>query len=191
MSDAYEIGEMQRAMANLIRVGKIVGLDESNARVKVSVGGLTTDWLPWAVSRAGGNRTWSAPEIGEQVVVLSPHGDPAQGIVLPSIYQDDHPAPADSKDVDRIRYADGTVTEYDRAEHRLLWDLGPTKITADRTSLVLECNGTKLTLSAAGFNLQGAVTQTGGATNLTGNMAVTGNITATGTITDGDGDGGA
>lgn len=156
MTEQYEIGEMQRAMANLIRVGKIVGLDEANARVKVSVGGLTTDWLPWAVSRAGGNRTWSAPEIGEQVVVMSPHGDPAQGVVLPSIYQDDHPAPANSKDIDRTEYADGTVTEYNRATHRLLWNLGPTKITADRTALVLECNGSKITMDASGIKLEGA-----------------------------------
>lgn len=151
----YEVGELQRQMANVIRVGKILALDETTARVKVSVGGLTTDWLPWAVSRAGGNRTWSAPEIGEQVLVLSPYGDPGQGVVVPSIYQDDNPAPADSKDVDRIVYGDGTVHEYNRATNQMLWDLGPTKITANRTELVLECFGSKITMNAAGIKLVG------------------------------------
>lgn len=153
--DEYSVGELQRQMANVIRIGKIVALDETNARVKVDVAGLVTDWLPWAVNRAGGNRTWSAPEIGEQVVVLAPYGDPGQGVVIPSIYQDNSPAPADSKDVDRTVYGDGTVTEYNRATHQLLWNLGPTKITANRTQLKLECNGSTITMDAAGIKLQG------------------------------------
>lgn len=155
MNDQYDLGELQRMVSNLIRIGKIAALDEANARVRVSMAGLTTAWLPWVVHRAGGNRTWSAPEIGEQVVVLSPYGDPAQGIVMPALYQDDHPAPAASVDIERTEYADGTVAEYDRAAHQLLWDLGTTKITANRTTLTLECNGSKITMDADGIKLEG------------------------------------
>ncbi|WP_223278755.1 phage baseplate assembly protein V [Janthinobacterium lividum] len=30
---------------------------------------LTTEWLKWVTPRAGGTRTWSAPTMGEQVIV--------------------------------------------------------------------------------------------------------------------------
>lgn len=150
------MGEMGRQLANLVRVGKILQLDEANARVKVSTAGLTTDWLPWGAARAGTTRKGSMPSIGEQVMLFSPFGDLSQAVVGFSLYQDDHPAPTTSKDQETIAYPDGTVTTYDSAAHQLLWNLGPTKITADRTSLVLECNGSKITMDAAGIKLEGA-----------------------------------
>lgn len=114
----YGLSETERLVANLVRVGVISALDVANARVKCAVGGLSTDWLPWLTGRAGATRTWSAPRVGEQVLVLSPYGDPAQGVVLPAIYQDAHPAPASSQDVDTIVFPDGTVFEYDSAANK-------------------------------------------------------------------------
>jgi phage baseplate assembly protein V len=51
--------------------------------------------------------------------VLSPSADPAQAVILPSLYQDSLPAPASSPDVHRVEYADGAVVQYDRAAHHL------------------------------------------------------------------------
>ena len=109
--------EIERLLANMIRIGVVSELDEANARVKCSVGGLTTDWLPWQTGRAGATRTWSAPRPGEQVIVLSPYGDPSQAVVLPSVYQDDHPAPATSKDKETTVFPDGSTFEYDSASN--------------------------------------------------------------------------
>lgn len=111
MSD-FNLGEVQRQLANMIRVGKVVELDEANARVKVQASGLTTAWLPWGASRAGTTRTTSMPTVGEQVVVFSPYGDTAQGVVGFSLYQDNHPAASDSKDKHATDYPDGTRVEY-------------------------------------------------------------------------------
>lgn len=118
-SDPFALAETHRVLANMIRIGVVSELDEANARVKVTTGGFTTDWLPWTTSRAGATRTWSAPRAGEQVIVLSPYGDPSQGVVLPSIYQDDHPAPANSKDKETTVYPDGSTVEYDSAANTL------------------------------------------------------------------------
>lgn len=112
MSDDFNLGELQRMLANLVRVGKVVELDEAKARVKVQASGLTTAWLPWGAARAGTTRTTSMPTVGEQVVLLSPYGDTAQGIVVGSLYQDDHPAASDSKDKHATVYPDGTRVEY-------------------------------------------------------------------------------
>lgn len=115
--DPFAINEAHRLISNLIRIGVVEELDPKTARVRVKVGGFTTDWLPWATHRAGATRTWSAPRKGEQVVLLSPYGDPSQGVVMTSIYQDDHPAPADSQDIEKTVYPDGTTVTYDSKDN--------------------------------------------------------------------------
>lgn len=152
---SYELGELQRQLMNVVRVGKVSALDEGGARVKVSVSGLTTDWLPWLASRAGATRTWSAPREGEQVLVLSPYGDTAQGVVLPSIYQDSYPAPAGSKDRETTVYPDGTTVEYDSAAHALVVSTGPSSVTVRRDLVELTVGGVTLSVSSAGVAISG------------------------------------
>ena len=52
--DGYHIAELERLLANIIRLGTVAELDEHAARVTVDVGGLITDWLPWLTAHAGG-----------------------------------------------------------------------------------------------------------------------------------------
>jgi phage baseplate assembly protein V len=113
------LSDLERRVANLIQPGTVEETDYPNARVRVKIGLNVTAWLPWMTTRAGGDRSWHAPEVGEQVLVLSPSGDFRQGFALPSIYQNAHPAPADSEKIHRIEYSDGAVLEYDRENHRL------------------------------------------------------------------------
>src|SRR5690349_16634716 len=119
MSDGYQLGELERMQAGMIRLGVITELDAANARVKVACGGLSTDWLPWATGRAGGTRTWSPPKVGEQVTVFAPYGDPAQAFVGGSIYQDAHGAPASSGDQETTVFSDGTTVDYNAATNTL------------------------------------------------------------------------
>jgi phage baseplate assembly protein V len=112
------IGEIERRMSNIVRPGTVLEADYANARVKVQCGGNQTAWIPWVTSRAGADRTWHAPEVGEQVLVLAPSGDLAQGYVLPGgVYKNDYPANADSAEISRTNYKDGATIEYDREAH--------------------------------------------------------------------------
>lgn len=129
---SFELLELDRRLANLIRIGEVCALDAAAALVQVDLGEQVTDWLPWVTGRAGGNRTWHAPEVGEQVLVLSPSGELNQGVVLPALYQDAHPANAATPDIERTTYADGSVVEYDRAAHRLT-------VNAGTGSVVVNC----------------------------------------------------
>ena len=119
MSDGWNTGELERMQAGMIRLGVVTELDDANARVKVACGGLSTDWLPWQTGRAGATRTWSPPQVGEQVTVFAPYGDPAQAFVGGSIYQDAHPAPASSKDQETMVFSDGTTVDYNSATNTL------------------------------------------------------------------------
>ncbi|HMM72857.1 MAG TPA: phage baseplate assembly protein V [Rhodocyclaceae bacterium] len=196
--------ENERILANMIRVGVIAQLDEVNARVTVRAGGLTTDWLPWLTMRAGGDRTWWAPEPGEQVLVLSPYGDPAQAVVLPSIYQDAHPAPGNVRTTSRVEFKDGAFVQYDREGHHYHLDVpagGSITLHIGSTTLLLEDGKTTLTTPellvdspkstfTGAVNVQGLLTYLagmvgkggGGATaSIQGSVAVTGgDVTADG-----------
>ncbi|MES9873154.1 MAG: phage baseplate assembly protein V [Candidatus Sedimenticola sp. 6PFRAG7] len=141
----FEMAELDRRIANLIRLGTVAEADYERAVVRVRSGELLTNWLPWLTRRAGNDRTWWAPEVGEQVVVLSPSGEIGQGVVLPALYQQAHPANGNSPDVMRVDFDDGACVEYNRKTH----------------AMRLETEGT-LTLKAARHVIVGPVVQSGG-----------------------------
>lgn len=169
MSDAFAQSENERVVSNLIRIGIVTALDEANARVQVDVGGITTDWIPWANGRAGATRSWSAPRIGEQLVIISPYGDMAQAVALGSIYQNDHPAPANSKDIETTIYPDGSQVSYDSAANTL------TVNVAGNGNVVINCKQATVAASTS-------VTLNTPTVHATGNVTVDGDVTATGDV---------
>lgn len=127
-----EQSDNRRLIGNMQRLGTIASVDLAQGTVRVAVGDLLTGDLPWITGRAGGTRLWSPPSVGEQVLLLCPEGDDDSGIVLPGVYSDANPAPADD-DAPAIHFADGAVIRYDPAAHQLsatLPDGGIAQITA-------------------------------------------------------------
>lgn len=119
MSDSYTLNDLDRRLANMIRIGAIKQVDLTNAVAKVEIGDIVTEWIPWSGRRAGKNRDWHAPDVGEQVVVFAPGGDFSQGVIGPSIFQDDFPANGNEATIERTTFNDGSVVEYDRDQHKL------------------------------------------------------------------------
>lgn len=121
--------DLHHRLSRIITCGKVAEVDYQTARVKVTMGEWTTTWLPWVTSRASNNIDWNAPEIDEQVIILSPSGDIAQGVVIGSVYQGEQTefisdiAAQSRSNVHRIKYQDGTTIEYDRENHRLKADV--------------------------------------------------------------------
>ena len=118
----FEDAELDRRSSNSIRIGKIAEVDYGAARVKVAIDEILTDWLPWVTQRAGGDVSWWAPEIGEQVLLLSPSDEMEDAVVLGSIYQDAFPHPQNTADISEIVYKDGTTLTYDRSSNILTVD---------------------------------------------------------------------
>jgi phage baseplate assembly protein V len=75
----FAIAELSGKSANIMRIGLVKEVDYEKARVRVKVGEFITDWLPWVTARAGEDRSWFAPNIDEQVIVLSPFGELSLG----------------------------------------------------------------------------------------------------------------
>lgn len=157
--------ELERKLENILRPGTVA--EVAGTRCRVKSGGLLTGWLPWFSQRAGEDCDWWPLEIGEQVMLLSPGGDPANGFVLAGLYSTARPAPGDNPDVRVTRYVDGTTVTYDRATHKLTANVqGDAEIVATGTAKV----------TAANIKLIGPV-------DIQGNVSVQGNVSTQGTLT--------
>ncbi len=155
--------DLARRLENLLMLGTVAAVDHAAARCRVQVGELLTTAVPWLVDRAGGARTWWAPSVGEQVLLLSPGGDPARAVVLPAIYCTAHPAPEGAADTAHVTtYDDGAVIAYDPAQHQL--------------TATLPAGGKASLVAPAGVQITGDV-------DITGKLHVTDDVTVDTTLT--------
>ncbi len=119
MNTLANLNDLARTLRNMIRTGFVVETDLAAGRCRVQSGGIITDWLQWLTQRAGRSRTWWAPSVGEQVLILAVGGELDTAFVLPGIFSDDHPAPSASADALHIAFPDGAVIEYEPAASAL------------------------------------------------------------------------
>ncbi|WP_366654435.1 phage baseplate assembly protein V [Fodinicurvata sp. EGI_FJ10296] len=150
-----DLSEAERRIAGLVQYAVVTEASYDPPRLRVSTGPVTSNWIPFATARAGQDRTWHPPEVGEQVVVICPGGDLNQGCVVGSLYRAAHPPPADSADIHRTEYADGTVVEHDRAQ-------GLTRIAAKgRVRVEAEGDITLRSKGAIAIRAEGPITING------------------------------
>lgn len=155
---------LARLIENLVRLGTIAEVDVVKARARVKSGELLTTWLPWLALRAGADREWNPPTVGEQVLLLSPSGQLAQGIVLTGLFSEANPANGDRAGLHRTTYRDSAVIEYDSI--------------ASHLRAVLPDGGTTELVSLGGITITGDITHQGNYTQ-TGNQSVTGKVEVT------------
>ena len=144
-----DMTDAERRLSNVVMLGQVAELDAKTARVRVQAGPILTAWLPFATVRAGPDRTWHAPEPGEQVVLVAPGGDLNQAVVVGSLYRDAYPPPADSADISRTEWKDGAALAYDRQLHH--WRLS----VPGGGKIVLEVGPSKIEMSDAGIKITG------------------------------------
>ncbi len=123
LDHSFAISELNRKVANIIRIGVVKEIDYEKAKVRVKIGEFLTDWLPWITSKAGKDRDWSPPDIDEQVVVFSPLGELSLGVVLGGIYQEKYHAPENKKEINSVKIQDGTKFTYNQEKHHLKIDV--------------------------------------------------------------------
>lgn len=86
MNTTLQLNDIMRLIGNLVRIGNVSELDLANARCRVATGSNVTAWLPWMTHRAGRTRSWWAPSVGEQVLLLSMGGELNTAFVLPAVF---------------------------------------------------------------------------------------------------------
>lgn len=156
-----DFAALSRMLENLIRFGVIAAVQMEPPRVQVKTGTLTTAWLPWLAPRAGADQEWDPPTEGEQVILFSPSGQLANGVVVTGLFSDHIPANGNRAGLHRRTYADGAVIEYDSVAHHL--------------NATLPDSGTTSLVSKGGINIIGPINHQGDY-NQTGNQNVIGRV---------------
>jgi phage baseplate assembly protein V len=131
-------GDQDRRLHSVVRIGTVTEVDPSAGRARVSLGGeAVTTWIPFTAIRAGGLNAWQPVTPGEQVVVIAPGGDTAQGVIVGSLHSAATPAPSSDGGEFRFEIGGSTIS-----------------MTGDR--ILLASNGSTIQLDASGIALNGA-----------------------------------
>lgn len=129
------INQLDRRQNNSLREGRITEVFPDEGMAKVDAGGVISKKVPW-LQRAGAIREWSPPTIGERVILISPSGEPGQGMILPGGYTDEFAAPHDKGGEKVVTIGDVTITQTDSA-------------------FVIAAGGVTVTISASGLKVSG------------------------------------
>ena len=129
MHPHYQPQDADRRLANTLQVGTVLSVNPANGTVRVRVGDLQTTDMTVMQVRMGGIKFYSMPHVGEQVMVGSPNGDIARGVVVGSLINDNLPTPTDKN----IPVFDcGTGIFYVKASE--LWFKGNVKVEGTVTA---------------------------------------------------------
>lgn len=86
------VDDLSRKSNNMLREAKVLEVYPEEGLVEVEAHGVKTEKVPW-LQRAGDINEWEPPTKDERVIVISPTGDVAKGLVLPGGYSDKFPQP--------------------------------------------------------------------------------------------------
>ncbi len=182
---SYASAEHDRMIAGLIIPCRVVAVDLAAAMVRVSDGGdWTSAWVRWHSQAAGKARHWRAPSLGEQGVLFSPSGNPAQGTFVPGLYGNAGSQPDNRDHVEVWRFDDGGSLLYD-------WEAKRYQITLPSGTVEIKVGATVATLTDGAItavttsaNIQAATITLEGQVQINGPLTVTGDINGGGRIID-------
>ncbi|MFA5688572.1 MAG: phage baseplate assembly protein V [Kiritimatiellales bacterium] len=184
----FQLSDALRRIANVVQVGTVESVDTKNARARVKLGEITTAPLPWCTPRQGKKRVWNPLTAGEQVLVVSHNGDPAQGIIVASLGSTKNPAGDNSEDIFKVIYADGSFVQFDLGTSEMQIECkGPASVRAKSLTAIADESaeiiaGARCELTAPETTVTGNVTFAG-AVIFSGNVTIAGSLNVGGLTT--------
>lgn len=128
---SFEQTQLANQLNALVFFGTVVAVNPASGLVKVADGELTTDWIPYCTPRFGSVKVYSAPSIGETLMVLCESGDIANAVAWGSLS------------------AGGGVA----GQHTIAFDTGTTITLVEATNT--------LTITSTSINIVGNLTVSG------------------------------
>ena len=151
MDTFNEISFLKQKFEAVINYGTIdaTKAGEGKALARVKIGDRVTDFLPVKMIANSFAKVWIPPRVGEQVVVISPLGDPSSGFIVPSIYNID------------CREPDGANAE------NVIIEIGENRFEVDRESVYIKAPE-KITLDTPLVETTGELKANGNISNMLG-----------------------
>ena len=109
---SYEVAELQRKLAGMIQITTITSVDHAAKKLRVRLGAGESAELPWPAIAGRNFVVWRPLRVGQQLILLSPNGDPAQGVVIGELYSQTIDPPSTDEAVDLILFNNGNKLEH-------------------------------------------------------------------------------
>ncbi|MCG8294261.1 phage baseplate assembly protein V [Pseudomonas entomophila] len=174
---SYATAQHDRMLADVVLPCVVVAVDLAAARVRVSDGGdWTSAWVRWHSLAAGKARHWRSPSLGEQGVLVSPSGNPAQGTFVPGLFGNAG-APPDNRDhVEVWRFDDGGELVYD-------WQAKSYTIQLPSGTVTVQVGASRAVLTDDAITAQSSsISAQADTITLTGQVTINGPLTVSGDI---------
>ncbi|AXF86644.1 hypothetical protein DTO96_102399 [Ephemeroptericola cinctiostellae] len=171
--DLGRIDALERAVANMIRVGVVKSVEGIHAIV--ALGDNDSAPMQWAVRRAHNDSDGWSPAVGEQVIVLAPGGVLEDAFIDGALYRDQYPPATVNPDEHVTRYANGARLVHNNS-------------TGD---LTFEIKGTFRVVAPTGVDFKSPTFKQSGGADIGQDIAVGGDGRFGGKVTDSDGNNGA
>lgn len=146
----------------LVREGKVTATYPARHTARVvfeDKDGMVGPEMPILTSCSAGNKSYSMPDVGDMVVCLMASNADMTGTgwIIGSRFNDKSKPNANSQDVTRIDFADGSFVEYNRKSHELkLKSTG--KITIEADDEIVFKGNTNVKFNATGnFNVDAKI----------------------------------
>lgn len=170
-----QLEDLYRRAESFCRIGVCQEVDAASNTCKVNHGDLLSPAIRFFNPSAGAQSESRIPSVGEQCLLLNYGAGEggAQSVALFGLNSSLFPPVSSEASLTRLRYQDGTQSDYDDASHTLSWSNGSTTVTASREqinvtvgtatlaltqdSINLQLGATGIVLNAAGVHLSGPV----------------------------------
>lgn len=134
----HQIQELDRRVQSMVRFGRVKEVNPQRAQVRFEDGAVqTSDWVDWQEPGSGRVRSWTAPKVGQEVVILSPSGELGQAIAMPGSYNRENRAPSSDPD-----------------EH-VMAQTDDVRISMKGNAVTFKLGGTTIVMSADGVKITG------------------------------------
>ncbi|ODT13950.1 MAG: hypothetical protein ABS35_36320 [Kaistia sp. SCN 65-12] len=143
--------DTDQRMARIMLPGKVSEVDAENYRIRLVIARdaetgaeILSPFVKWQSGSAGKVRDWSPPEVGEEMLLLSPSGVIGTGSrAMFGTFDEDHPPPS-TKDDERV-WAFGNARLVLKGDGLTL-KVGDAEIVLSESSITLAVDGQGFTL---------------------------------------------
>lgn len=134
----HEIKTLKNQVANMIRTGTVTAIYADEGLVDVEIEKILKKRMPFLTMRAGVDKTYWMPSLGEQGAVLSPSGNLANAFFLPALNSIDNPVSEDDPNLTTREWEDGAKETYDKATHAYQFQIDPEKRREINLDVILD-----------------------------------------------------
>jgi phage baseplate assembly protein V len=152
MSKSFVFSEFARRLNNIVRFGTVAEVDLNKARVRIKIGKITTNWIPW-LTTAGAVKLWNPPVVGEQVCVVSQGGDLSLAVAIPSIFQNKFAAPGNDPNTIRIEFSDNAFVEFSKATDEITARIDGAEICFCSDKFHVSIGASEIEITPAGISI--------------------------------------